>query len=481
MKSMQKSLIIRGMIFLHFAVMAALFFGFWNCFYRQLLHSEVLWRNDLVFSGIYTFLLFLFSRVYNAYKVGLLRVGELVFGNTLANLLSLGITYVLACAIAHRIINPLAGFGLAAVQLVLTFGWVWLANQLYFKLNKPKRTVVIYRSESDLRKLEEIRNFDRRWKIEKQVKWQEGNLHDIPWEDGLPGGTNLSDIHRLINIMKDYENVFVSGVNATLRNGIVKYCVESRKDCYFVPHTGDVIISGATHMKSFAVPIFRVRRSRPTPEYLFVKRAVDIVLSLVTIVVTCPLMLVTAIAIKQYDHGPALYRQVRLTKDGRPFEILKFRSMKIDAEKDGVARLASENDDRITPVGKVIRAIRFDELPQLFNILRGDMSIVGPRPERPEIAAQYRQELPAFDLRLQVKAGLTGYAQVYGRYNTEPQDKLKMDLMYVNQASLLEDIKLMFATVQTIFQKESTHGISDGQVTASKLEREISIGSSERA
>ena len=145
--------------------------------------------------------------------------------------------------------------------------------------------------------------------------------------------------------------------------------------------------------------------------------------------------------------------------------------MRQDAEKDGVARLASEHDDRITPIGKLIRAIRFDELPQLFNILKGDMSIVGPRPERPEIAEQYREELPAFDLRLQVKAGLTGYAQVYGRYNTEPQDKLKMDLMYINHASMAEDIKLIFATVRILFLKDSTAGITDGQTTASVAEK----------
>ena len=166
-------------------------------------------------------------------------------------------------------------------------------------------------------------------------------------------------------------------------------------------------------------------------------------------------MLITAVAIKAYDHGPVLYKQIRLTKDGKQFKILKFRSMRVDAEKDGVARLAADHDDRITPVGRVIRAIRFDELPQIFNILMGDMSIVGPRPERPEIAAQYEQEMPAFSLRLQVKAGLTGTAQVYGRYNTEPRDKLKMDLMYINNMSLVEDLKLIFATVKILFMKES--------------------------
>ena len=144
--------------------------------------------------------------------------------------------------------------------------------------------------------------------------------------------------------------------------------------------------------------------------------------------------------------------------------------MRVDAERDGVARLSTANDDRITPVGKFIRACRFDELPQLFNILKGDMTIVGPRPERPEIASQYAETIPSFPLRLQVKAGLTGLAQVYGKYNTDPYDKLRMDLMYINRMSLLYDIQLILATVKGLFMKESTSGIADGQTTAAKEE-----------
>ena len=176
----------------------------------------------------------------------------------------------------------------------------------------------------------------------------------------------------------------------------------------------------------------------------------------------------TAAAIKMHDGGPVFFYQERCTKDGKVFSICKFRSMIVDAEKNGASVPATERDPRITPVGNIIRKLRIDELPQLWNILRGDMSIVGPRPERPEIAAQYEQEMPAFSLRLQVKAGLTGTAQVYGRYNTEPRDKLKMDLMYINNMSLGEDLKLIFATVKIMFMKERTAGVQLGQVTAAK-------------
>ena len=149
-----------------------------------------------------------------------------------------------------------------------------------------------------------------------------------------------------------------------------------------------------------------------------------------------------------------------MTIDGREFYIFKFRSMRMDAEKDGIARLASENDDRITPIGKIIRMTRLDELPQLLNVLKGDMSLVGPRPERPEIAREYEAVLPQFKSRLKVKAGLTGYAQIYGKYNTTPYDKLKLDLTYIQNYSFVLDLKLILLTAKILFMKESTEGVS---------------------
>ena len=261
--------------------------------------------------------------------------------------------------------------------------------------------------------------------------------------------------------------VFMSGIHSHDRNVILKYCVENNIGTFVIPRIGDTIMSGAYPMHMFHLPMLKVGRYHPQPEYLFIKRLLDIVISAVALVVLSPIFLITAISIKATDHGPVFYKQIRLTKDGKEFGILKFRSMRVDAEKDGVARLSSgDHDDRITPVGKVIRACRIDELPQLLNILRGELSIVGPRPERPEIAAQYCEEMPEFSLRLQAKAGLTGYAQIYGKYNTTPYDKLVMDLMYIAHPSIVEDLKIMFATVKILFMPESTEGVSEGQTTA---------------
>jgi lipopolysaccharide/colanic/teichoic acid biosynthesis glycosyltransferase len=228
------------------------------------------------------------------------------------------------------------------------------------------------------------------------------------------------------------------------------------------------LIKGSDQLHLFDTPILLTREYSLRIEQRIAKRAIDLICAVILVVVSSPIQLITAILIKAYDGGPVLYKQVRCTINGREFEILKFRSMRVDAEKDGVARLAAKNDDRITPIGKFIRAVRIDELPQLYNILKGDMSFIGPRPERPQIIEQYMETMPEFALRMKVKAGLAGYAQVYGKYNTTPYDKLKLDLSYIESYSLWLDIKLMLLTLKILFKPESTEGVDSTQVTALK-------------
>ncbi len=227
------------------------------------------------------------------------------------------------------------------------------------------------------------------------------------------------------------------------------------------------MIISASEIDLFDSPLLLFRNQGMTFGQSFCKRAMDIAIGLVGCIAASPVMLLIAAAIKLYDGGPVLYSQERITKDGRPFQIYKFRSMIVESEKRG-ARLASEHDDRITPVGKVIRRLHVDELPQLFNVLIGDMSFVGPRPEREEITKEYERSIPQFRFRLKVKAGLTGYAQVYGQYNTVPYDKLKLDLTYIENYSLWLDMKLILLTVKILFQKEKSEGVDDSQKTALK-------------
>lgn len=268
------------------------------------------------------------------------------------------------------------------------------------------------------------------------------------------------------NPLEGVDTLFLYGISGKNRELIMHYCITNDIRIYTIPDVSDLLMMSGTNANLVHLPILEVHRYDPNQLYLFIKRAFDIFVSLLGLLILWPFMLITAIAVKS-DGGPAIYRQTRLTKDGKKFDILKFRSMRVDAEKDGVARLSTgDKDNRITNVGKVIRAIRFDELPQLFNILKGDMTIVGPRPERPEIAEEYYTFLPEFELRLQAKAGLTGYAQVYGQYNTTPEDKLLFDLMYIAHPSIWNDLKIMFATIKVIFMKDSTEGIAEGKTTA---------------
>lgn len=451
-RSYTKTLIMRGMKLVHFVFSFVIFALCWQFFYSINTSHGFLLRYDVLMCCFFGACTVIFNRIYQSYAVGYDRVSNLCYSQSLSNLISYGILYVIHCIVWFRLFNPLMMIAAFALQLILNFVWCILANKIYFSIHSKKRTVLIYRNALDLERLQAVRHFTDRFSVERQI------------EDPS------DDYEELASLIDGYEAVFVAGVNATLRNSIVKHCVQKGIQGYFVPHVGDIIMMGANHVQQFSIPIMNVRRAVLLPEYLFLKRLMDIVICGIATIVLSPIMLFVAIAVKCYDGGPVFYKQVRLTQDGKEFKILKFRSMRVDAEKDGVARLATEKDDRITPIGKVIRACRLDELPQLFNILKGDMTIVGPRPERPEIATQYEEFIPSFSLRLQVKAGLTGYAQIYGKYNTAPYDKLEMDLMYINKMSFFEDLKLMFATVKILFIKESTSGVENGQTTAVSTE-----------
>jgi len=456
-KLKMKSGIVRILKLINILIHLALFFGCWCVFfYDKGIDASLPFQcfSSLI---LYFVLLVLLDRIYNAFDVGLSRISELMYSNELSSVIASAVVYMLMTLEWLQLPNILFLLLLWGVQLGWNCLWAYVANYIFFFIHQPKRTVIVYRNKNDLHKLHQLTKYKNRFTVEKTVE-------------------NPSNITQLLSEIEGYDVVFAVGLNATLRNGLAKHCVESGVQGYIEPKVGDIILTGAKVVQSFSIPILHVRPSSPPPEYLFAKRGMDILLSLVLIMLTWPIMVVVAIVIKAYDKGPVLYKQIRLTQNGREFEILKFRSMRVDAEKNGIAQLSTgEKDDRVTPVGRVIRACRIDELPQVFNILRGDMTIVGPRPERPEIAAVYEKTLPAFRLRLQVKAGLTGYAQVYGRYNTQPYDKLQMDLMYINRMSFAEDLRLILATVKILFLKESTQGVDNRTLTAMSADCEDEI------
>ena len=280
-------------------------------------------------------------------------------------------------------------------------------------------------------------------------------------------------LEQIKQMIPSYDAVVICDVPSSIRNLILKYCYGKGIRVYMTPKISDILVRSAEDMTLFDTPLIMARNGQISIEQAFLKRILDIIIAGTTVgrvrVMTNDRgKQVKEAAIKLQDGGPVIYRQRRLTLNGHVFYVYKFRSMTMDAEKDGIARLACIDDNRITPIGAIIRKIRFDELPQLFNILKGDMSIVGPRPERPEIAEQYEKEMPEFHYRLRVKAGLTGYAQIFGKYNTTPYDKLKLDLHYIQNYSFMLDIKLIIQTVKILFMKDSTEGVAQNQTTAAR-------------
>lgn len=419
----------------------------WYLYYAKHIASPFYAKGDYLVVALFFALFIIFGRVYDAFLMSMQRISEIVYAQFLAVAVSDFIMYIVIWLLSKHLPNILPGVAAMIGQVVLAAVWAYNAHHTYFKIFPPQATAVIYDTRQGMEKLIGKYGLDSKYKVVLTATADEC-IANLAMLDGV-------------------STVFMSGIHSHDRNVILKYCVENNIGTFVIPRIGDTIMSGAYPMHMFHLPMLKVGRYHPQPEYLFIKRLLDIVISAVALVVLSPIFLITAIAIKATDHGPVFYKQIRLTKDGKEFGILKFRSMRVDAEKDGVARLSSgDHDDRITPVGKVIRACRVDELPQLLNILRGELSIVGPRPERPEIAAQYCEEMPEFSLRLQAKAGLTGYAQIYGKYNTTPYDKLVMDLMYIAHPSIVEDLKIMFATVKILFMPESTEGVAEGQTTA---------------
>lgn len=399
---------------------------------------------------LYFALLTLFSQTYGGTRIGYLKATDVFFSQFFALLCVNIISYIQLSLMALTLLRPSYMLWAAAVQLAIAAVWTILCQKVYQRLFPPRKLLLIYG--------------------ERPIQDIMGKFASRPDKYDIVKSMNLTEGLPAIydEITAGYGGIVLWDIPTSVRNDLLKYCYSKYIRVYLMPKISDVIIRGADPVHLFDTPIFLTREYSTTIEQRIVKRLIDVVCSLILIVLASPFMLITALAVKLYDHGPILYKQVRCTTGGKEFKILKFRSMRVDAEKDGVARLASQNDSRITPVGKFIRKVRLDELPQLFNILKGEMSFIGPRPERPEIIKQYMEDMPEFAFRMKMKAGLAGYAQVYGKYNTTPYDKLKLDLFYIENYTVWLDLKLMLLTLKILFKPESTEGIDEKQTTALK-------------
>lgn len=268
--------------------------------------------------------------------------------------------------------------------------------------------------------------------------------------------SDIDNVFRLINISDD---VFIcSNVSDEIKEAIIGYCMNKNKGIYIIPGLSEIFLYKAQMLQFAEVAAFAVEQLKLSTMQRMIKRVFDVLVSAAAIIVMSPVMLITAAAVKISSKGPAFYIQERVTRGGRKFKLYKFRTMIQNAEEATGPMLSVENDDRITPIGSILRKLRIDELPQFINVLKGDMSVVGPRPERPHFVEQYKKEIPGYEYRTHVKAGITGLAQVLGKYTTEPEDKLRYDLLYIRNYSILFDMKVVFQTLNIVFMGHGAEG-----------------------
>ena len=430
------SVVLTGLI-------TAIYAFVWTYYFNErMLQAPFFRRGNWMMIFLYGVLLVFFMQMYGGYKVGYLKKGNLIYSQILSVVFLNTFTYFQIAVLVKRFYAPTPLVLMTLADAAAIIVWTLIFERLYMWMYPPRRMLMVYGDRSDYHLMEKMNAREDKYEITDMMSYRQG-------------------FQTFVDKVKGFDGVIVGDMPSHDRNLILKYCFEEEIRTYAVPKISDILLRSSDDLTLFDSPLLLSRNRGLTIEQEMIKRAVDVVLSLLAAVITLPFFAVIGAAIKLTDGGPVFYRQIRLTKGGKEFEIYKFRTMIQNAEAESGARLASEKDPRILPVGRFLRATRLDELPQIYNILKGDMSIVGPRPERPELAAEIEKEIPEFTYRLKVKAGLTGYAQVYGKYNTTSYDKLKLDLTYIRNYSILLDLKLIIMTPKIMLLKESTEGVKE--------------------
>ncbi len=445
-----KRMILMAMSLICIGVQVLFYAYVWMNYYSPQMWLKFYFKGHLLMFFVYGVLLLFFSQMYGGMRIGYLRSGEVLFSQCFATVCVNIITYLQMCLMRRAFLDlkPMAVMTVAEGLAIL--GWTYVSSGIYRRIFAARDMLVIHgdRPTDDI--LHKFASRSDKYHVVKCMHADNGL--DKLWEECKNG----------------YDAIVLWDIPVEIRNKLYKLCFGEGIRVYLMPKIPDVLVMGSEPLHLFDTPILLTREYVLSFEQRIAKRTIDIICSLILCVLASPIMLITAIAIKAYDGGSVFYKQTRCTRDMKEFQILKFRSMKENAEKNGQAVLAKKDDDRITPIGRFIRMVRIDELPQLINILKGEMTFIGPRPERPEIIKEYLEDMPEFIFRTKVKAGLAGYAQVYGKYNTTPYDKLKLDLFYIENYSVWLDVKLMMLTAKILLKPESTEGVDAGQTTALK-------------
>ena len=441
-KNEQFKKILRLSFLVSITIVEVLIFAcFWIKVYNKDIVLPFVERGNWFLYAIYIIIFSIFLHSFDGFKYGTYRKSNIIAAQILSSAGTLFIMYLIIVLLSAEFVTvvPLL-FAMMGDIVAILFVTV-IGDKTIKKIFPAKKTVIIYDQYSPETFLFKVSQRKDKFEVKEVV-----NV-DVGFE-------------KLEEIIKQAESVIIYDVHSEKRNKILKICFENDIRAYTTTKVSDILVRGAEKLHIFDTPLLLYRNIGLTFEQRFFKRLLDILVSSIMLIITSPFLLISAIAIKLYDGGPVFFRQARGTIGGKIFYIHKFRSMIVDAEKDGSPHPAEERDPRITPVGRVLRATRLDELPQLIDILVGNMSLVGPRPERIEHIKQYGEEIPEFQYRLKVRGGLTGYAQLYGKYNTTPYDKLQLDLMYIQNYSFFLDLRLILMTVKIMFMKDSTEGFT---------------------
>lgn len=397
-------------------------------------------RTAAVTLSTYCMILLLLTIIYGRYDVGRRKKKPIVFSLTLSQVLTDLVTYfeltIMKTNEANNTTFKLENLGILLLVMVIQFVVIMLMTAVgeafYFWINNAEKCLIVTSDSTEAKRVQTaITSFVRRFE---------------------PAGIIDYNSDRLEEAMLSADTIFLYEVPVEKRTEIVNFCYQNLKNVYFNPHIADILERNSKSVTVDDISFFASEFHTITFEQRIVKRLMDIFISLIGLVLTSPILLISAIAIKKFDGGSVLFKQKRATVHGKVFEIYKFRTMRENVGNYSV----TENDDRVTKPGHFLRKYRIDELPQLFNILKGDMSLVGPRPEMLENVEDYTRELPEFRYRLRMKAGLTGYAQIIGKYNTSSRDKLMLDLMYIENYSILKDVQLLFQTVLVLFKADDS-------------------------
>lgn len=422
------------------AITAVIFLITWTEYYNEDIVLPFHLKGHWMMIAVYIIILLVFFYIYGGLEFGYLKCTSIILSEVLAVLCTNVLMYLIISLLSARIadIGPLVVMTMVDAVVIIILANI--ITQIFRRMFPPRRLIMLYEEYEPSSMQYKLGLRNDRYIIENTTC-----IEDMSWDE-------------LAKLIKKYDAVLIYDIHSVKRNKILKYCYSESIRVYATPKISDILIRGSDDINLFDSPLLLMRNNGLTFEEKLIKRIMDILISLTILIITSPIMLIIAVCIKLYDGGPVMFRQDRCTINGKVFSIHKFRSMIVDAEKEGKSIPATDKDPRITPIGNFIRKTRLDELPQMIDILNGNMSVVGPRPERVEHVEAYTEEIPEFEYRLKVKGGLTGFAQIYGKYNTTAYDKLKMDLMYIENYSLLLDIRLIFMTIKIMFMKESTEG-----------------------